>query len=521
MEVAVPLVVGGLAGFSVATACGAEPRVPQVPPAELARQAFETVAEKLPRELVENDLLKKIARSWASLAPARRLGLVIEDASGRLAFLLLSSGVCCVLLTMVSLSPLGFALGLVAPIAAGAARDGFESRREQHDAEEAMPEAFTALSMSLASGHSLAQGMRFVGAHAQEPVHTEFLRVAAAIDCGISATDALDDLLVRIDAPGLSLVTLALKVSQRTGAPLADLLSEASSMVGERIELKRRLDVKTPAGSHVCAYGRGDAGGHVRGVGAAFGRFSSRSCDACRRGRCGAGSCPQRRCPGGYPAHYEGGAMSAPVAVAACLCALSVFVATGLDRADARKIAGACKREAVLVAAAGRSVVDALTARVKGAVGAGGPARVSLGEVSEMIDVVRLGLSAGLSFDAALEIFCANRRSVLALRLERACMAWQVGVGTREDELLVAARDLDVRALETFAITVGQALALGAPLAETLAAQSREIRAAHRAAVEREIERAPVKLLIPTGTLILPALLLSILGPLLGAGGMM
>ena len=135
MEVAVPLVVGGLAGFSVATACGAEPRVPQVPPAELARQALETVAEKLPRELVENDLLKKIARSWASLAPAHRLGLVIEDASGRLAFLLLSSGVCCVLLTMVSLSPLGFALGLVAPIAVGAARDGFESRREQHDAE--------------------------------------------------------------------------------------------------------------------------------------------------------------------------------------------------------------------------------------------------------------------------------------------------------------------------------------------------------------------------------------------------
>ena len=185
--------------------------------------------------------------------------------------------------------------------------------------------------------------------------------------------------------------------------------------------------------------------------------------------------------------------MSAPVAVAACLCALSVFVATGLDRADARKIAGACKREAVLVAAAGRS----------------------------MIDLVRVGLPAGLPFDAALEIFCANRRSVLALRLERACMAWQVGVGTREDELLAAARDLDVRALETFAITVGQALALGAPLAETLAAQSREIRAAHRAAVEREIERAPVKLLIPTGTLILPALLLSILGPLLGAGGMM
>ena len=213
--------------------------------------------------------------------------------------------------------------------------------------------------------------------------------------------------------------------------------------------------------------------------------------------------------------------MSVLVVAASGLCALSVFVATGMERADAREITEACKREALLVIAAARSVVDVLTVRLKGALGAGSPTQVSLSEVSEMIDVVRLGLSAGLSFDAALEVFCANRRSTLALRLERACMAWQVGVGTREDELLAAAHDLDVRALETFAITVGQALALGAPLAETLAAQSREIRAAHRATVEREIERAPVKLLIPTGTLILPALLLSILGPLLGAGGMM
>ena len=73
MEVAVPLVVGGLAGFSVATACGAEPRVPQVPPAELARQALETVAEKLPRELVEKDRpFVGIAGSGASPWPRDR-----------------------------------------------------------------------------------------------------------------------------------------------------------------------------------------------------------------------------------------------------------------------------------------------------------------------------------------------------------------------------------------------------------------------------------------------------------------
>lgn len=245
MEIAVSLVVGGLAGLSVATACGAEPRVPRVPPAELAHQTLEAVAEKLPRDLVESDLLAQLARSWTSLIPTGRLGFVIEDDAARLSFLLLSSCVCCITLAVVSLSPIGFFLGIMVPFVIAAVRNALDYRRERHDAEEAMPEAFTALSMSLATGHSLAQGMRFVGAHAQEPVHTEFLRVAAAIECGISATDALDDLLARVDAPGLSLVTLALKVSQRTGASLAGLLSEAASMVGERIELKRRLDVKT------------------------------------------------------------------------------------------------------------------------------------------------------------------------------------------------------------------------------------------------------------------------------------
>ncbi len=147
-------------------------------------------------------------------------------------------------------------------------------------------------------------------------------------------------------------------------------------------------------------------------------------------------------------------------------------------------------------------------------------AHVSLGEVSEMIDVVRLGLTAGLSFDAALAMYCSFRTSRLSKLLGEAALAWRIGAATRGEALGGVARATGVRPLESFGIAVAQALALGAPLAETLQGQAREIRAAHRAAVEREIERAPVKLLVPVGTLILPALLLSIMGPLLAASGM-
>ena len=146
---------------------------------------------------------------------------------------------------------------------------------------------------------------------------------------------------------------------------------------------------------------------------------------------------------------------------------------------------------------------------------------VGLVDVSEMTDIVRLGLLAGLSFDAALGIYCDNKQGDLARQMDRARMSWQMGLASREQALRKVAASTGVRQLESFAAAVDQAYVLGAPLAETLGRQGIEMRAAHRSEVERAIERAPVKLLIPTGTLILPALLLSILGPLLAAGGML
>ncbi len=111
--------------------------------------------------------------------------------------------------------------------------------------ETAMPEAFGSLAISLGSGYSLSQAMRFVGARAQEPVRGEFMRVSFAIDCGVPAPRALDAMLERLCAPGLELVVLALKVSKRTGAPLGELLSEAALLCRQRLELRRMLDVKT------------------------------------------------------------------------------------------------------------------------------------------------------------------------------------------------------------------------------------------------------------------------------------
>ena len=95
--------------------------------------------------------------------------------------------------------------------------------------------------------------------------------------------------------------------------------------------------------------------------------------------------------------------------------------------------------------------------------------------------------------------------------------SWRLGLSTRKDALGALAHELDIPAFTVFTSTVCESLEFGAPLASTLVTQAEAVRAARRSAVQENIEKAPVKMLVPTGTLVLPAMLLAILGPLLAS----
>ena len=140
-----------------------------------------------------------------------------------------------------------------------------------------------------------------------------------------------------------------------------------------------------------------------------------------------------------------------------------------------------------------------------------------LSELAELIDVVALGLSAGVPFDASLEIYCARYATSLSGHLSQAMLSWRLGLASRKGALRALAARLEVGAFTTFVDTVTESLDFGAPLALALTDQSKAIREEHRAMVQERIEKAPVKMLIPTGGLSLPAMLLAILGPLLAS----
>ena len=154
----------------------------------------------------------------------------------------------------------------------------------------------------------------------------------------------------------------------------------------------------------------------------------------------------------------------------------------------------------------------------------GGEARARTGdrsrcldELPELIDVVALGMSAGISFDAALGIYCDKYDTMLADELSDAMRSWELSLTTRSEALCVLASRLDVPAFTTFVDTATESLAFGAPLTKALGEQAQAVRRARRADVQERIEKAPIKMLVPTGTLILPAMLLAVLGPLLAS----
>lgn len=154
----------------------------------------------------------------------------------------------------------------------------------------------------------------------------------------------------------------------------------------------------------------------------------------------------------------------------------------------------------------------------------GGEARARAGdksrcldELPELIDVVALGMSAGISFDAALGIYCDKYDTMLADELSDAIRSWELSLTTRSEALRVLASRLDVPAFTTFVDTATESLAFGAPLTKALGEQAQAVRRARRADVQERIEKAPIKMLVPTGTLILPAMLLAVLGPLLAS----
>lgn len=118
-------------------------------------------------------------------------------------------------------------------------------RKNREDLLREVPQVFRLLSGALTSGQTLTQAISYVGKRGKGQVSQAFAHAALEIQCGAQAGVVLDEVTQTIDAPSLKLLSCVLQISQRTGAPLAELLENGAQLVEEQGNLKQLLNTKT------------------------------------------------------------------------------------------------------------------------------------------------------------------------------------------------------------------------------------------------------------------------------------
>lgn len=136
-------------------------------------------------------------------------------------------------------------------------------------------------------------------------------------------------------------------------------------------------------------------------------------------------------------------------------------------------------------------------------------------QLSQMIEVLVLGLRSGMSFDRSLELYRQYFDGGLSKSMGLAQQQWTHGLMSRDKALRYLAQSCESLLFGRAVESIIRSLRFGTSLAEGLSMLAVEARSVRRSTLEERIAKAPVKMLLPVGGLILPAMLILILGPVL------
>ena len=133
-------------------------------------------------------------------------------------------------------------------------------------------------------------------------------------------------------------------------------------------------------------------------------------------------------------------------------------------------------------------------------------------DLPEALDVLAVSVEAGLGFDGALAKLGEHKSGPLVEQFE--LVLNELGIGESRSFALRRMSDrVDIPELTSVVSALIQSEQLGTPLGRILRTQATESRHRRRIAAEERAMKAPVKMVIPTGLFIFPAMLIVIIAP--------
>ena len=136
-----------------------------------------------------------------------------------------------------------------------------------------------------------------------------------------------------------------------------------------------------------------------------------------------------------------------------------------------------------------------------------------LRQLPEVLDLLSVSVSAGLSFDAALRNIVGRMNGPFILECQRMLQDIRLGK-TRRNALRDLADRCDVQDVSLFATSIIQAEQLGASMSHTLEIQADNIRERRRQFVKAQAMKTPVKILFPLILFVFPAIFIILFFPI-------
>jgi Flp pilus assembly protein TadB len=196
-----------------------------------------------PEDRRQNPLVRLVRSKFIHLGGARTVHLLVL-ACGSLALVAAAGFAALAGLAPATALLAGLAVGVVAAVLALRELD----RRWQVAFLENFNDAIELIIRAVRSGIPVNEAIRQAGSEVNEPVMSEFRRIADSIDLGVDMRDALRQAADRVALPDFDFFVVCLVLQRETGGQLTDTLEGLTHILRRRKEIRLKVRSLTAEG---------------------------------------------------------------------------------------------------------------------------------------------------------------------------------------------------------------------------------------------------------------------------------
>lgn len=124
----------------------------------------------------------------------------------------------------------------------------FQNAKRRSTIEQQLPDFLDFISRSLSAGHSFVSSMQTAVMHSPEPIAAEFKMTYEQLNFGVPIKDVMGDLVKRLQLDEVRFFAIAVVINREVGGNLAELLSDVSSLIRQRLTSKMVIQALTSEG---------------------------------------------------------------------------------------------------------------------------------------------------------------------------------------------------------------------------------------------------------------------------------